>query len=215
MQPTILAVDMSFDDEFLGTATITNGSFDFILDIPQAQAGVHQIHAFATYPLIQVTANFTVLPEPGKLSIIISTGTIYFPGETATAYVRVALNGNLTTPATLNLRLILPNGSSIRPSPISLGVGFYQAQFSIPITAQLGTYVFVGNVTSNGLTASGLASFEVKLSWLSSHGTQLGLLAAGIGTITITGVALKGGYLSRRRDPEHAQSPTVAQENHP
>jgi chitodextrinase len=204
-----VTIQVTFDDQFLGFTTTSDGTFNFVFDVPHAQVGSHEIHAYAElYPLpIESTVNFTVVPEPSQPSVSISVGTIYFPGDTATIYVLATSNGNPTQSATVHLILFLPNGTARNLSLQRVAAGLYKASYSVSTTGSIGTYALIASIQQNGLNASGLGSFEVKPSWLQANGRMV-LTASSLGALGVVGVlvvAWRGGFSTRRRtrlDPE-------------
>src|SRR5207245_11010787 len=56
------AVEITFDDNFIGTTLVSNGSFNFTLDVPQAQLGGHQIKAVDEFGDTVAAADFVVTP---------------------------------------------------------------------------------------------------------------------------------------------------------
>jgi hypothetical protein len=201
-----VTIQVTFDDQFLGLTTTSDGTFNFVFDVPHAQVGSHEIHAYAElYPFpVKATANFTVVPEPGRLAVNISVGTVYFPGDTSTIYLLTTSNGN-PTPSTIHLTLILPNGTATDLSLQLVTPGLYKASYKIPTNGSLGTYALTATVQQNGLRASNLGAFEVKPSWLQAHGQAIltgSSIAGALGLVGVIAVAWRGGYLTKRRtDP--------------
>ncbi|HWY28710.1 MAG TPA: PKD domain-containing protein [Candidatus Sulfotelmatobacter sp.] len=200
-----VTIEVTFDDQLLGFTTTSDGTFTFVFDVPHAQVGSHQIHAYAElYPSpLEATLNFTVTPQPSQPIVTIGVGTIYFPGDTATIYVLATSNGIPAQTATVHLTLVLPNGTSINMSLHSIAPGVYKASYNVPATGSTGTYGLIANAQMNGLNTSGLASFEVKPSWLQTNGRTVLTASSIAGTVGILGVlaaAWRKGYLTRRRD---------------
>jgi PKD repeat protein len=200
-----ITVEVTFDDQFVGFETLDNtGSFIFVFNVPEAQATLHQIHAYAQiFPTqIEATANFTVVPGPSTMSLTVSVGSIYFPGDTAVIYVLSTLNGSPAQVGTVNLSILLPNGTRISLTLQSISTGVYKASFTVPSTNSLGTYGLVATAQQNGDTASGLGSFEVKQTWLASNSGKIitGTAVTGaIGTFGILAFAWRKGYLTKRK----------------
>jgi PKD repeat protein len=199
-----VTIQVTFDDQFLGLTTTSDGTFNFVFDVPHAQIGSHEIHAYAElYPFpVEATANFIVVPEPISPTVSVSVGTVYFPGDTATIYVLVTLSGNPVQSTSVHLRLILPNGTTTNLILQPVSPGLYKASFVISTTGPLGTYAVVATVQQNGLSASNLGAFEVKPSWLQANGQALltaSSIAGALGLVGIIAVAWRGGYLTKRR----------------
>ncbi len=209
-----LTVEVTFDDQLLGFTTTSNGTFDFVFDVPHAQVGSHEVHAIAEeFPLpIGATASFTVLPEPktGGLTVSISVGTVYFPGDTASIFVLATLNGSPTQPATIHLMLVFPNGTVSNLSLQAITPGFSEGSYTVPAKGSIGTYGLVVTVQQNSLNASGLGSFEVKPSWLQTNGHTILMgtsITGAVGAIGVLAMAWRGGHLAkRRRDNELYES---------
>ena len=197
-------VEMTFDNQLIGLTFIQQSSFNFTFNVPEAQQGLHQVHAvelFGTIPL-DVHANFTVLAPQSSLNLSITTGTIYFPGDTATIVATTSLNGQYSTITVLQLILVTPSGSNITLQTTLATGGVYQSTYKIPTTALIGTYIVIAKAHQTGSNdASALTSFEVKLSWLNSQGRNI------ITGVAITGLAGVGvlvwrqGYF-RRKDED-------------
>ena len=202
-----VTVEVTFDDQFVGFTTMTNGTFNFVFNVPVAQPGPHQIHAYAQfYPSqAEATANFTVsaTPSAGALTLTISVGSIYFPGDTATIYVLSSLNGNPSHVQTVHLTLLLPNGTARTLSLTSMSPGVYRASYSVPATNSIGTYALVATAQINGLNATALGSFEVKPTWIQSNSrniTTAGTVIGAVGTVSVLGLAWRKGYFTKRKD---------------
>ena len=202
-----VTVDVTFDDQFVGFTTMTNGTFNFVFNVPVAQAGPHEIHAYAQfYPSqAEATANFTVTPAPsaGGLTLTISVGTIYFPGDTATIYVLSSLNGGPSPAQTVHLTLLLPNGTARILTFKSISPGLYQASYKVPATGSIGTYALVATSQINNLNATALGSFEVKPTWIQSNGRNIataGTVIGAVGTVSVLGLAWRKGYFTKRKD---------------
>ena len=197
----IPSVVVKFDDMPLGSTTNNAGSFVFTLDVPEAQAGPHAINVIDFATLTNATASFLVTMNPAALSVSLSVGTVYFPGDTAVINLLVTSNGIPVgmSGVQLNLTLTKPDNSKVALNATSIGSGLFRVSYSIPKTALLGTYVVLAGAHVSGVgDGSALASFEVKLSWLSSQSPQIA--AAGIASIATFGVALvswRKGYFKR------------------
>jgi PKD repeat protein len=189
---------VTFDDMFLGFTFTQTGSFNFTLNIPDAQPGSHLIKAFDSTNAY-ASAGFTVLPEPGSLTVNLTVGTVYFPGDKADIYALTTLNGVPVGPSgvTLSLTVTLPNGTTRTLPTSSVRPGLFKASFALP--NQLGTYALVVQASINSSHASALASFEVKPSWLSSQQRTI-LSIAGIGAaIGLVALVWRTGYFRKNQ----------------
>ncbi len=201
-----VTVDITFDDQFIGFTTTTNGTFNFVFNVPLAQSGPHKIHAIAQfYPSQAVaTTSFTVTSQPttGGASLTITTGTIFFPGDTVTIYVLSSLNGTPNTAQTIGLTLLLPNGTAINLILTSTSPGLYKASYKVASTGTIiGTYALVAAAQINNTNVTGLGSFEVKPTWLQSNSPKIATaasIAGVVGTVSILGIALRKGYFRKK-----------------
>jgi hypothetical protein len=199
-------VEVTFDDMFLGFATVSNGDFSFTLDVPDAAPGLHQIKAVDPLSGPIATANFQVLPSAetgGGLSVSLQVGTIYFPGDNVVAYMLVSQGGSVVGPSGLQLQLslIIPNGTKISLNPIAKSTGLFAASYSIPKVGPLGTYVLVATASSGGTAGSALQTFEVKLSWLSSQAPALTTAAIALtGAIGVAAIVWRKGVFRNKID---------------
>ena len=198
---------MTFDDQLVGLLILQGSSFNFTFNVPESQAGiVHVVHAkvFFFPPNLDVRANFLVLSEPSTLTVNVTAGTIYFPGDTATIFVMTDLNGQLTTVTSVQVILIKPNGSNTTLSTVLISPGVYRATFPVPTTGSIGTYSIIIRAHQTGSTdSSGLGGFEVKPTWLQANGPKIATatsIAGVLGAIGIFGLAWRKGYFSRRYD---------------
>ena len=200
-------VEMTFDDQLVGLFFLQSSSFNFTFNVPVSQVGiVHTIHARVLFffPMLDVQANFLVVPEPNSLTVNINSGTIYFPGDTATIFAMTTLNGQPTTITSLQIIMVRPNGSNITLNTVIISPGVYRATFAVPTTGPIGTYAIVAKAHLTGSTdASALVSFEVQPTWLSSNGHNIvtaTTIAGVVGVLGLMGLAWRRGYFSRRRD---------------
>ncbi len=196
---TIIVV--SFDDMFLGTVVVTNGSFTFVLDVPNAQPGSHFVKAQDFNSQTQVNVTFIVLPTPNSVTVDVEVGAIYFPGETAVVSVLLAQGGTLVNPVNVQLKiqLIRPDGSMIILNASSISTGLYIAKYQIPSTGLIGVYAVKATIHSSaGGDGTGLGSFEVKLTWLSTQGRTITGAVAIVGTMGLAAVAWRKGYLTKK-----------------
>src|SRR5260370_32167956 len=105
---------MTFDNQLLGFFFLQSSSFNFSFDVPDAQAGPHQVHAVELFGLtLDIQATFTVTTTPASVSVSVSVGTIYFPGDMATIFVMTSLNGQPVSVGSLQVILIRPNRTSL------------------------------------------------------------------------------------------------------
>jgi PKD repeat protein len=192
---------VTFDDMLVGFTFTQTGSFNFTLNIPDAQPGSHLIKAFDSTNA-HASTGFTVLPEPGSFTLSITVGAIYFPGDKADIYTLTTLNGVPVglSGVSLSLTLTFPNGTTRSLPTSSVGPGLFKASITLP--NQIGTYALVAQASINISHASALASFEVKPTWLSSQQRTI-LSIAGIGTaiglVTLVGFAWRTGYFRKNQ----------------
>jgi hypothetical protein len=191
---------VTFDDQLEGFIFTATGSFNFTMNIPQAQPGIHQIKALDSTNA-HASTSFSVLPEPSSLTITITVGALYFPGDKADIYALTVVNGVPVGPSgvSVSLTATLPNGTMRSLTMSSIGPGLYKASIIVP--NQLGTYALVAKASSDSSNASTLASFEAKPSWLSSNGPAI-LSLAGIGTaLGLVALVWRTGYFRKDRQP--------------
>jgi len=201
--PSVDVVQVTFDDMFLGIVFTRTGSFNFTFDAPHAEPGIHQVKALDEYTLAHASANFLVLAgaQPGGFSVSVDVGSIYFPGDTATIFALTSLNGVPTAPSSIQIVLVKPNGSNVTLTPVRVSTGLFQATYSVPKTGVVGTYVVLANAHMSGpLDASGIRSFEVKLSWLTANGPSVGTAATLAGLVGVVAIAWRKGWLRRKQD---------------
>jgi hypothetical protein len=199
-------VAVTFDDMSIGSTTNIGGSFTFTFNIPLAQAGVHEIKATDYATGTNATTTFHVTAAQSALSMSLTVGTVYFPGDTAVTNLLVTSNGVPVASSSLQLNLTLtrPDNSRLALNATSLGGGLFRVLYAIPKTAPLGTYLVLAMAHDSRIgDGSTIASFEVKLPWLSAQGPTIA--AAGVASIATLGIALvswRKGYLKRSsRDP--------------
>ncbi len=195
---------MTFDNQLLGIFFFQGSSFNFTFDVPHAQAGLHKIHAVEPFPLLDVQADFTVLPEPGTLKLTLSIGSLYFPGDTATVFVMTNLNGEPASVAVLQIMILIPNGSMILLNAAPIAGGVYKATYVVPSKGPLGTYAVMAKAQLAGSgSASAIGSFEVKPTWLQANGRNLltGTTVVGaVGMLGVLAVAWRRGYFARGKE---------------
>jgi len=196
-------VEMTFDDAFLGIANPTNGTFTFDFNVPDAQPGLHLVKAQDIITGISANANFTVT-RIDTLTINADVGTLYFPGDTATIYTLATLGGSPLNSTTLLLQLTLtrPDGSNVTLTNTFIGSGMFKSTYTIPPAGLIGTYAIVAKAhVANAQDASALATFEVKLSWLSTQGPTLTAAAVALtGVIGVAAVGWRKGFFRTKID---------------
>ncbi len=204
--PIFPTVAITFDDMSIGSTTNNGGSFTFTFNIPLAQAGLHEIKATDYASGTNATTTFDVTPAQSFLSMSLTVGTVYFPGDTAVTNLLVTSNGTPigSSNLKLNLTLMRPDNSRIALNVSSLGGGLFRVSYTIPKTALLGTYLIIAVAHSSGVgDGSAIASFEVKLPWLSTQGSNIAVASvASMATVGIALVSWRKGYLKRApKDP--------------
>jgi uncharacterized membrane protein len=196
---------VTFDNNFLGESFAQNGSFTFTFDVIEAQPGLHQVIAQDLNNGARASTSFTVVSEPtGHFTVTINTGTVYFPGDTVVAYVLTSFNGvPIGTGVQLQILILKPDGTNNTLAAIKIGNGLYRANYNVPTTIPLGTYLLLANAHKPGPSdASSTVSFEVKLSWLSSNARGIAGAATITGLIGLVTLAWRKGYLRRRETKE-------------
>jgi uncharacterized protein YfaS (alpha-2-macroglobulin family) len=193
-----------------GFTFATNGTFTFTFDVPLSQPGSHGIFAYDPYGGAHASATFTVQPTPNNnLAVSVNMGTIYFPGDTAVAYVLTTLNGAPLGPQNIQLSVVLfkPDGTNVTLTTQRIGTGLYKVSYAIPGAGSIGTYLVLAKAHHQGpLDSSALASFEVKPTWLSSNSGRITVGATTLaGIIGLAAVAWKKGYLRRKNGEEPIQ----------
>ena len=201
-----IEIQMTFDDQLTGLFFIQGSSFNFTFNVPVSQAGiVHQIHAKELFPLnLDIQTSFLVTLPPTVLRLSVSTGTIYFQGDTATIFVSTSLDGQATSVSGLQIILVRPNGSNTTLTSVQVSPGYYKAAYLVPSSGAFGTYAVVVTARQTGSNAqSALTTFEVKPTWLQSNGhtvTATTSVAAVAGALGLVALAWRKGYFSRKRD---------------
>ena len=187
---------VSFDDQFIGFAIPTQGSFNFTFNVPHAQTGLHHIKALDEFTRATATADFQVIAPPAvTITASMDTGTIYSPGDSATIYISTQAGGAPATPSSIQLALYLPNGTSTTLPTTAISTGLSKATYLIPKTASIGTYALLATVEINGVQASSLRTFEVKSPWVSPGGpTSLATLGLpdSIPSVALIGMVIAG-----------------------
>jgi hypothetical protein len=196
-------VIVSFDDMFLGIATNINGNFSFNFNIPDAQPGLHFVKAIDESTGASAAAGFTV-SQVQVLAIAVDVGTLYFPGDTAAIYTLATLTGTPLNSTTLQLQLTLmrPDGSNATLTSTFVGGGLFRASYTVPKTGPIGTYAILAKAhVANVQDASALATFEVKLSWLSSQGPAVATAAIALtGATAVAAIVWRKGVFRNRID---------------
>jgi len=200
---------ITFDNQFIGYS-FGNSTFTFTFSVPIAQAGSHSIHAqelYSSFPDTQTT--FTVTAPPGSLSVSVTTGTVYFPGDTVTIFVQTSLNGSPTTVTSIQATLIKPGNNNASLTLTFVTMGLYKATYTVPSTGPiLGTYAIVVKAHQAGSgDAQSLTTFEVKLLWLASQGKNITAGIAITGLVGVAAVAWQKGYF-RRKEREEGDKPS-------
>ena len=206
---------VSFDDQLVGFIFIPTTSFNFTFNVPVAQAGAHTVKAFEPFFFsgsgsIIATAPFQVLQSPTGLTVSLDIGTIYFPGDGATAFILVNQNGQPASPADLQVtvQLIRPDGSMQLLTATKISTGIYRAVFTIPAASAnpLGTYAMIANAHSSSLgDSTALGSFEVKPTWFAQNSKAIttgATLVGSVGVVGVVGLAWKKGYLKKKDDEQ-------------
>lgn len=203
---------VSFDNQFVGYS-FSNGTFTFTFNIPLSQPGLHTIHVLEVYPsFLDITTTFTVTgTASNNLTLTVSSGTIYFPGDTATIFVQTSLNGTPTTLTSLQAILVKPDNTNTTLKITLLTSGVYKTTYTIPSTGPLGTYAIIikAHQTGTGDTQS-LTTFEVKLSWLASQGKTITAGVAITGLVGVAALAWHKGYFKRKDEKEKSRDYTFA-----
>jgi PKD repeat protein len=198
-------LEMTFDNQLVGLFFPPGSSFDFSFDVPDAQVGSHTVHAVSLFPSnLDVQAVFTVTPTPTGVSVSLSVGSIYFPGDTATIFVLSTVNGQASSVGSLQVILIPPTGSNITLNMVLVSPGFYKATYAVPSTA-IGTYAVIAkaHLTGSG-DGSALAIFEVKPTWLSAQGPNLAAGLALTGLVGVAAMTWRKGYFRRKEEQTFA-----------
>ena len=196
-------VEVTFDDAFLGIANLTNGTFTFTFNVPEAQPGLHLVKAGDPFSEISSVANFTVT-RIDALAINVDVGTLYFPGDTATIYTLATLSGTPLNTTTLRLQLTLtrPDGSNVTLTTAFVGAGMFRSAYTVPTTGPVGTYAVVAKAhVADVQDASALTTFEVKPTWLIAQAPALTTTAVALtGALAVGAVVWKRGIFRSRLD---------------
>jgi uncharacterized membrane protein len=194
---------VNYDNMSIGFTIGNNGTFTFTFDVPLSQTGSHGVFAYDPYGGAHASATFTVQPTPNNnLVVSVNMGTIYFPGDTAVAYILTTFNGAPVGPQNTQLYVVLfkPDGTNVTLTSQRMGSGLYKASYAIPSTGPIGTYLVLVKVHQPGpLDSSAMASFEVKPTWLSSNSGKITVGATTlVGLVGLAAVAWKKGYIRRK-----------------
>ena len=198
-------IDVTFDDMFVGFTNTKNGSFNFTFDVPLSQPGPHLIKAMDRYFGGRASVDFrvTTAPASGGLATTVTVGSVYFPGDKVAIYVLATLNGAPVTSSSAQVTAIVinPNGTTTNLVLVAQTNGLYKATLSLSTDkALIGTYAVLAKAHMSGpLDAASVATFEVRLPWLSSGNGQATITSAAIVGIAGTlAVFWKKGYIKRR-----------------
>jgi hypothetical protein len=199
-------LQITFDDQLVSFFFLQGSSFNFTFNVPDAQAGiVHQIHAKELFPSsLDVQASFLVLPEPSALTVGVSAGTIYFPGDTATIFAMTSLNGQPIIVTSLQVILVRPDGSNLTLKAILVSPGVYKASYAVPATGSIGTYAVLVKAHQTGSSdGSALVTFEIKPTWLQTNARNVitaTSLVGAVGALGVMALAWRKGYFTKRKD---------------
>ena len=123
------------------SAIPSNGTISYSFVLPTFPAGKYNVRIYLdVLPTIAEAFQDYIVILPGSFSVIIVTGDCYEPGENVTLRVVVLLDGNLTDPETLTVKL---DNESLTLSRV--GIGEYVAHFQAPLNA--GTYFIKAEAT--------------------------------------------------------------------
>ncbi len=204
-------VTVTFDDQFVGFTYFAGTKFNFTFNVPVSQNGSHTVKAYQFLYSYSGTVTLTAIAEfqvtsgqgQAGFTIDVQSGTIYFPGGSATIFVQTIQNGVPTTLQNVQLTVTLtkPNGSTQTLALTRVGTGLYKASWAIPSTASLGTYAVTVSAHSPTLgDASALSSFEVQPTWLQSNRNNILTGATIAGMLGLAAFAWRKGYLRREQD---------------
>jgi len=192
---------VTFDDQLIGFGTSHNGQFTFTFNVPLSQTGSHTVKALDGSGAKALTSFVvTASPAQSKIEIKVTSGTIYFPGDTAVIFVQANINGQPTSTPSLQIILVRPSGSNVTLNPTLVGIGEWKAVFAVPTTGSIGTYAIVVKARQTG-SADGLAlsGFQVKPTWIQSHSSTIIGAIAALGTIGAVGISWRSGYVPLKR----------------
>src|SRR5213594_3405366 len=199
-------VEVTFDDMFMGTASPNNqGSFNFVFNVPKAQAGQHGVKALDLASGRTAITTFqvqSVVPQP-ILSVTLGVGAIYFPGDTAVGSILVTSAGNPVGPTGVAVQATLtrPDNSVVSLNATSIGTGVFKISYQVPRTASIGTYSLVVVTHMSGASdGTALVTFEVKQSWLAAQSPAITVGAISTaGVLGAVAVAWKKGCLKQQK----------------
>src|SRR2546427_5446197 len=193
----------------LSIHNINEGLFQATYNIPSsAPVGTYLIEAssrLSTGEAVFSIRSFQV--KLSDLSLRVDSGTIYFPGDTATFYVTTTNDGIPIATDSLQLTLVRPDNTTValRGSPMSTGV--YKVTYQLPTSKALGVYDLTATAQKQGYTTgTSSLSFEVKPTWLSSQANKITSAVGVAGLLGTLVVAWRRGYLSRRKHEEQTSS---------
>ena len=95
-----------------------------------------------------------------------------------------------------------PDGSNVTLTSTFVGGGLFRASYTVPKTGPIGTYAILAKAhVANVQDASALATFEVKLSWLSSQGPAVATAAIALtGATAIAAIIWRKGVFRNKID---------------
>jgi hypothetical protein len=95
-----------------------------------------------------------------------------------------------------------PDGSNVTLINTFVGSGVFRAAYTVPKAGPIGTYAIVARAhVANVEDASALATFEVKLSWLSAQGPALMTAAIALtGATAIAAIIWRKGVFRNKID---------------
>lgn len=193
---------MTFDDQFVGFGTSINGQFTFVFNVPLAQAGVHTVKALDGTGA-RAFGSFTITQDVplSRISVLVSGGTLYFPGDKATVYVQTSINGQPISVSSLQIVLVRPAGPNLTLTAVLVAPGEWKATYTVPAAGGIGTYALVVTAhQSASLDGFSLSGFEVKPTWLQKNGTAVAGVTAAFSALAGLAVAWRKGYFSRRKE---------------
>jgi len=197
---------VSFDDQFIGFTTASNGQFSFTFNIPLAQPGSHNVKAYDLSTGLLASNGFqvtTVQPQT-TLEVTATVGAIYFPGDTAVITVQAKLNGQIASGTSFRIIVVRPDGSNVTLNTTPVSAGQWKANYLIPTRGSFGAYEVIVKAHQTGsLDGTMIASFEVKPTWFQAHSSLITGTMAALGTLSTLGVLVvswRRGYFARRKN---------------
>jgi len=136
-----------------------------------------------------------------RIDVQVTTGTIYFPGDTTVVTVQASLKGQPVSVSSIQIFLIQPNGSNTTLNATLFGTGEWKATFSVPLRGSLGTYQVIVKARQTGsLDGTSITSFEVKPTWLQAHTTAISGSLAALGAVGVLVVSWRQGIFRRKKN---------------